>query len=121
MTFEKVNIFEKFKKIHKAFDPKIIAELNGQYIKLARFKGEYVWHSHENEDECFMVLEGHFDMELRDKTITIKEGELIVIPKGVEHRPLAQKEVKVLLFEPSSTINTGDTESEYRQVDLERI
>ncbi|MBC8344340.1 MAG: cupin domain-containing protein [Bacteroidetes bacterium] len=121
MYIDKLNLAEKFDKINKHYDPKIIAELNGQYMKLVKFKGDFVWHSHEMEDECFMVVEGEFDMQLRDKTIHLTKGELIVIPKGVEHRPLADKEVHILLFEPASTINTGDADSDYRQVDLERI
>ncbi|MBT3303592.1 MAG: cupin domain-containing protein [Bacteroidetes bacterium] len=118
---DKINLADKFRKINKHYDPKIIAELNGQYMKLVKFKGDFVWHSHENEDESFMVIEGEFTIELRDKAIHLTEGELIVIPKGVEHRPIAKKEVKVLLFEPSSTINTGEADSDFRQVNLDRI
>ena len=121
MIIDKINLADKFRKINKHYDPKIIAELNGQYMKLVKFKGDFVWHSHENEDESFMVIEGEFTIELRDKAIHLTEGELIVIPKGVEHRPIAKKEVKVLLFEPSSTINTGEADSDFRQVNLDRI
>ena len=117
----KINLAEKFSKVKHYWDPKIIAELNGQYLKVVKFKGDFVWHSHELEDECFMVLDGEFSMELRDKIIPVKKGELIVIPRGVEHRPVADKVVEVLLFEPASTLNTGDQQNDMTKKDLERI
>jgi len=104
---DKVNLTQKFSLFSKHWDPKIVGELNGQQIKLVKFKGSFVWHHHETEDELFFVVHGHFTMHFRDQLIEIDEGELIIVPHGVEHRPEAQDEVHVLLFEPASTINTG--------------
>ncbi len=105
---DKINIAEKLSMFSDYWNPRIIAELNGQHVKLVKFQGEFVWHKHETEDELFYVLEGEFRMEFRDKTVLLKENELIVVPKGVEHRPVADKEVSVMLFEPMSTLNTGE-------------
>ena len=118
---EKVIIAEKLKLFSEYWSPKIIGELNGQHVKLAKFQGEFVWHKHDNEDEMFLVIEGILKMELRDKTITINKNEFLIIPKGTEHRPVAEKEVSVMLFEPSSTLNTGDTENELTKHVLETI
>lgn len=118
---EKVIITEKLKLFSEYWSPKIVGELNGQHVKLVKFQGEFVWHKHENEDEMFLVLKGSFKMELRDKTIEINENEFIIIPKGTEHRPVAENEVSVMLFEPASTLNTGDTESELTKHNLETI
>ena len=118
---EKVIIAEKLKLFSEYWSPKIIGELNGQHVKLAKFQGEFVWHKHDNEDEMFLVIEGILKMELRDKTITINKNEFLIIPKGTEHRPIAEKEVSVMLFEPSSTLNTGDTENELTKYVLETI
>jgi mannose-6-phosphate isomerase-like protein (cupin superfamily) len=109
---EKINLTEKFSLFSEYWNPKIAGELNGQYVKLVKFKGPFVWHHHENEDELFYVVKGSFDMEFRDKTVTVNEGEFIIVPHGVEHRPNAKEEVHVLLFEPASTLNTGNTENE---------
>ncbi|MBK8550655.1 MAG: cupin domain-containing protein [Ignavibacteria bacterium] len=118
---EVINLKDKLGKFPGHYDPKIIAELNGQHVKLVKFKGDFVWHSHKDEDELFFVIKGSFFMDLRDKTVEIKEGEMIVIPKGVEHRPRADEEVHVLLFEPASTLNTGDVENEMTKKELEWI
>lgn len=109
---EKVNLKEKFSLFHEQWQPKIVGELNGQLVKLVKFKGPFVWHHHENEDELFFVVKGSFDMEFRDRTVTVDEGEFIIVPRGVEHRPNAAEETEVMLFEPSATLNTGNIENE---------
>ncbi len=108
MVPEKVNLGEKFGQIHEFWDPRIAGKLNGQLVKLVKFKGEFVWHKHDLEDEMFLVMNGKFNMELREKTVSLSAGEFIIIPRGVEHRPVAPEEVEVMLFEPASTLNTGD-------------
>ena len=118
---EKISIAKKFTKFHDHYNPRIIGELNGQLVKLVKFAGNFIWHHHDNEDELFLVIKGNFSMELPDKTIRINEGEFIIIPRGVEHRPVAEKEVEVLLFEPASTINTGTTQNERTIKKLEWI
>ena len=118
---QKINLGEKLSQIHDFWNPRIAGELNGQMIKLVKFHGEFVWHKHDNEDEMFLVLDGEFNMELRDKTITLRKNEFIIIPKGVEHRPVAPNEVSVMLFEPASTLNTGDTRGAMTRETLERI
>ena len=118
---DKVNVEDKFSQITDFWNPRIAGELNGQMVKLVKFKGEFVWHKHDNEDEMFFVVEGEFNMELRDKTIVIKENEFIIIPRGVEHRPVAPNEVSVILFEPATTLNTGDQRNEMTREHLERI
>jgi mannose-6-phosphate isomerase-like protein (cupin superfamily) len=117
----KINILEKFSLIHSHWDPKIIIELNQQHIKLVKFKGEFDWHKHETEDELFMVIKGKFDMQFRDKTISLSENEIIVVPHGVEHCPKAEAEVQVLLFEPISTLNTGNVRTEKTKNNLKKI
>ncbi len=117
----KINIEEKLKLINDHWNPRIAGELNGQQIKLAKFKGEFIWHRHDNEDEMFLVLKGSFKMELRDRTIELKEGEFIIIPKGTEHKPVADEEVSVMLFEPAATLNTGQIVNELTKTDLEKI
>ena len=109
---EKVKPADKFSLFNGFWEPKIVAELNGQYIKLAKLKGEFVWHEHEVEDEFFMVIKGHLTIRLRDKNVELDEGEFFVIPRGVEHMPVAENEVHVLMFEPKSTVNTGSTDSD---------
>ena len=104
---QKINLAEKLSLFTEHWRPKIIAELNGQHVKLAKFRGEFIWHQHEHEDELFLVVRGSFRMELRDRTVELREGEMFVVPRGVEHRPVADEEVAVLLFEPASTVNTG--------------
>jgi mannose-6-phosphate isomerase-like protein (cupin superfamily) len=106
---EKINLAEKLTKFHDHFKPRIIGELNGQHVKLVKFAAPFVWHHHEHEDELFLVIRGRFTMELRDRSVQLSAGEMIIIPRGVEHRPVADEEVEVLLFEPASTLNTGDT------------
>jgi len=118
---KKVNIEEKFALFKTHWDPKIIGELNNQQVKLVKFKGEFVWHKHDNEDEFFLTIHGNFDMHLRDQIITINEGEFIIIPRGIEHKPVAKQEVQVLLFEPVSVVNTGDTKSHLIKLNPDRI
>ena len=117
----KINIAQKLSKINDHWSPKIIGELNGQHVKLAKLNGEFVWHHHENEDELFMVIEGNLKIEFRNKTVDLESGEICIIPKGVEHKPVAEKEVSVLLFEPASTLNTGNTENHFTKHDLNKI
>lgn len=117
----KVNLSQKFSLFFEHWSPKIAGELNGQQVKLVKFKGEFVWHHHVNEDELFYVVKGSFDMEFRDRTVTINEGEFIIVPRGIEHRPNAKEEVEVMLFEPASTLNTGNTENERTVKELNRI
>ena len=103
-----INIQEKFKLFSELWTPKKIGELNGQQILLAKIKGEFIWHAHEHEDELFMIIKGSLMIEFRDKTIELNEGEIYIIPKGVEHKPIAQEEVHVLLFEPLDIKHTGN-------------
>jgi mannose-6-phosphate isomerase-like protein (cupin superfamily) len=111
MKIEKRNLEEKLNLISEYYKPKIAGELNDNYIKLAKFKGEFIWHKHENEDELFIILKGNLLIKFHDKEIKVSEGEFIVIPKGVEHKPVANKEVHLLLIEPKSTLNTGNIEN----------
>lgn len=107
-----VNIAEKFRQIPEYWSPRIAGELNDSYIKLAKLKGEFVWHLHENEDELFLVVKGRLLIKLRERDLYLEEGEFAVIPKGVEHCPVADEEVQVLLLEPKSTLNTGNVKNE---------
>ncbi|MFK7771468.1 MAG: cupin domain-containing protein [Saprospiraceae bacterium] len=117
-----INLQEKYKLIHEHWSPKIIGELNGQHVKLAKISGEFVWHSHEHEDELFMVIKGKLFMDFRDRTEIVKEGEIIIIPRGVEHRPRTEnEEVQIMLFEPASTVNTGKVVSDLTKENLEKI
>ena len=109
---EKVNLEAKFATFSEPWQPRIVGELNGQHVKIVRLLGEFVWHHHENEDELFLVLSGRLKIEFRDRVVELAEGELCIVPRGVEHRPVAAEEVKVLLFEPASTLNTGNVENE---------
>ncbi len=118
---EKVNIAEKLALFSDYYNPKIVGELNNQHVKLAKLKGEFIWHKHDVEDELFLVIKGKLIMELREKTVEINEGEFLVVPHGVEHKPVAPEEVHVLLFEPASTLNTGDTINELTRENLEKI
>jgi mannose-6-phosphate isomerase-like protein (cupin superfamily) len=118
---QKVNIAEKFAKISECWKPYVAAELNGQYVKLDKLKGPFVFHHHENEDELFLVVKGRFRMEFRDRHEWIEEGEFIVVPRGVEHRPVADEECWILLFEPTSTLNTGNVQNEMTVRELERV
>jgi mannose-6-phosphate isomerase-like protein (cupin superfamily) len=121
MTPAKVNLKDKLALFSAHWDPKIVADLNGQQVKLVKFQGPFTWHKHEKEDELFLVVEGAFDMEFREKTVRVEKGELIVVPRGVEHRPVAEKEAHVLLFEPATTLNTGDAGGPLTKRTLERI
>jgi mannose-6-phosphate isomerase-like protein (cupin superfamily) len=114
---QKVNPAEKFASISDHWNPRIAGELNGQYIKLVKFKGDFVWHHHDNEDELFLVVRGSFRMDYLDesgaaRSMDIREGEFVIMPRGVEHRPCADEEVEVMLFEPIGTLNTGNVENE---------
>ncbi|MBV9959085.1 MAG: cupin domain-containing protein [Acidobacteria bacterium] len=118
---DKVNINEKLSRFSGHWEPKIVGELNGQMVKLVKFKDEFVWHHHETEDELFLVVKGRMRMEFRGRDVWVEEGEFIIVPHGVEHRPVAPEETHVLLFEPATTLNTGNAESDLRQEVLERI
>jgi mannose-6-phosphate isomerase-like protein (cupin superfamily) len=118
---DKVNIADKFAKIVEYWKPHIAGELNGQMAKLVKTKGEFVFHHHENEDEMFFVVKGRFRMEFRDRIEWIEEGEFIIVPRGVEHKPVAPEECWILLFEPASTLNTGNVVNERTLPELERV
>jgi mannose-6-phosphate isomerase-like protein (cupin superfamily) len=118
---EKINLLEKFDLFNEHWSPKIIGELNGQQVKLVKFKGEFVFHQHETEDELFMVIKGRFRMQYRDKIVDINEGEIVIVPRGVEHKPIAEEEVWVMLFEPASTLNTGNVINEKTKTQLETL
>ena len=118
---EKVNLAEKFARFTAHWQPKIVGELNGQQVKLAKFAGPFEWHRHEKEDELFLVVRGQFRMEFRDRNIELEAGEFLIVPQGVEHRPVADAEVEVLLFEPAGTLNTGNVRSERTLEQLERL
>ena len=111
---QKVNLAEKLARFEDHWNPRIVGELNGQHVKLVKFQGPFVWHKHDQEDELFLLIRGSFRMEFRDSSVRLEAGELLIVPRGVEHRPVADEEVHVLLFEPVSTKNTGDGESELR-------
>ena len=117
----KINLDEKFAAFDDHWSPKIIGELNGQQVKLAKFQGPFVWHHHENEDELFLVHRGHFRLELRDRVLELGPGELVIVPRGIEHRPVADEEVEVLLFEPATTLNTGNVRNERTLDELARL
>ena len=118
---EKVKLAEKFSLFSDYWNPRVVGELNGQHVKLGKFKGEFTWHKHDNEDELFYVVKGSFDMHLRDKIIKINQGDFIIIPKGTEHKPVAADEVEVMLFEPASTLNRGDQINEFTKENLESL
>jgi len=109
---EKINLSKKLDAFTDYWSPKIVGELNGQHVKLVKLKGEFIWHHHDNEDELFYVVKGALRIELRDTTVTINEGEFFIVPRGVEHKPVAEEEVHVMLFEPMSTLNTGNIRNE---------
>lgn len=118
---QKVNLAQKLSLFTDHWSPKIIGELNTQHVKLVKFKGEFIWHHHETEDELFYVVKGSFDMHLRDKVIHLQQGEFIIVPHGVEHKPVATEEVEVMLFEPATTLNTGNTVHEKTVKVLEQL
>ena len=107
------SLIDKFKLINSYWEPKIVGELNGQFIKLAKFKGEFIWHQHDNEDELFFVIKGELKIKLEDRELMLREGDLAIIPRCTQHLPIAEDEVHVLLFEPKSTINTGEVTNEF--------
>jgi mannose-6-phosphate isomerase-like protein (cupin superfamily) len=118
---DKINLLEKFGLFSEHWSPKIVGELNGQQVKLAKLKGEFIFHQHENEDELFLVIKGMLKIDFRDKTVELNEGEVLIVPRGVEHKPVAEEEVWVLLFEPASTLNTGNLVNERTKTQLETI
>ncbi|HEX6631755.1 MAG TPA: cupin domain-containing protein [Gemmatimonadaceae bacterium] len=118
---EKVKLAEKFAQFAEPWQPKVVAELNGQQVKLVKLVGPFVWHHHEHEDELFLVVRGSFRMELRDRVIELAAGEFLVVPRGVEHRPVADEEAEVLLFEPVATLNTGNVRDVRTVDDPERL
>jgi len=118
---QKINLSQKFAAFADHWSPKIVGELNGQQVKLAKFKGPFIWHHHDDEDELFLVHRGNFRMELRDGTIELGPGDFVIVPRGVEHRPVADEEVEVMLFEPASTLNTGNVRNERTLDELSHI
>jgi len=133
---DKINLAKKFSQIHEYWKPYIAGELNGQLVKLDKLKGEFVWHHHKNEDEMFLVVKGQFRIEFREKaldqsssdrnvratrTVELEEGEFIIVPRGVEHKPIADEECWILLFEPASTLNTGNVQNEFTLHELDRV
>jgi len=118
---EVINLKEKFSLFSDHWSPKIIGELNGQAVKIAKVEGEFVWHDHKNEDELFYILKGELILEFRDKSITLREGDMTIIPRGVEHKPIAKEEVWLMLFEPMETKHTGDVVHELTKEKLDRI
>ena len=121
MTPRKVNLAQKFEEFREHWSPKIAGEVNDDYIKLVRFQGEFVWHKHENEDEMFLVVSGRITIRFRDGDVDLEENEFLVVPKGVEHCPVADEEAHVLLFEPKTTLNTGNVVNERTIAELDRI
>jgi mannose-6-phosphate isomerase-like protein (cupin superfamily) len=121
LSVDKVNIKDRFALFDEHWSPKIVGELNGQHVKLVKLLGEFVWHHHDEEDELFLLVKGRFRIEFRDRSVTLEEGEFIVVPRGVEHRPVADEEAHILLFEPASTLNTGNIQGEMSVAKLDRI
>jgi mannose-6-phosphate isomerase-like protein (cupin superfamily) len=121
MEIKKINIADKFSMFSEHWSPKIVGDLNQQQVKLAKLKGDFVMHKHDNEDELFLVIEGTLFIELEEKTIELNAGEFVIIPKGVNHKPHAPNEVKVLLFEPATTLNTGETTNHLTHNKLDRL
>lgn len=117
----KINPLKKSELIIEHWSPKILGELNNQQIKIAKIKGEFIWHKHDNEDEMFYVLTGSFEMHLRDRIIEMFEGDFIIIPKGIEHKPVANMEATIMLFEPKTTINTGNQINDFTKLDLDIV
>ena len=118
---EKINLDQKLSLFSDHWNPRIVGELNGQHVKLAKLKGEFIWHHHDHEDELFYVIKGVLRMEFRNKSVDINPGEMIIVPKGVEHKPVANEEVHVMLFEPATTLNTGNIENERTRKKLEQL
>lgn len=118
---ERIVLEEKFAGFSDHWNPRIVAELNGQHVKLAKIQGAFDWHSHEHEDELFFVHRGEFHMEFRDRTVLLRAGDMLVVPRGVEHRPVAESECEIMLFEPAATVNTGAVVSERTRATLQWI
>ena len=118
---QSINLAAKLSQIHDRWNPRIVGELNGQHVKLVKFQGEFDWHDHRDEDEMFLVVRGRFDMEFRDKTVPVREGEFLIVPRGVEHRPVAPDEVEVLLFEPAAIKHTGEVEDARTVREFQRL
>jgi mannose-6-phosphate isomerase-like protein (cupin superfamily) len=118
---KKVNLSDKLGLFSDQWHPRVVGELNGQLVKLAKLEGEFIWHQHEDEDELFLVLKGSLTIRLRDRDVSLDEGEFFIVPRGVEHQPIARDEVHVLLFEPATTVNTGDVKSDRTVEDLQWI
>lgn len=116
-----VNLSEKLRQFSDFWNPRVVGELNGQHVKLVKVRGEFVWHHHDVEDELFLVIHGRLDMHLRDRIVPIHEGEFFIVPRGVEHKPVAEAEAHILLFEPMSTLNTGNVRNERTRDSLERL
>jgi len=121
MEIKKVNLSEKFEKVTQPWSPKVVGELNNQFVKIAKFEGEFMMHEHENEDELFFVHKGKLFIELVDQTLELNPGEFVVIPRGVKHKPYVNEETEVMMFEPTSTLNTGSVENERTVTNLERL
>ena len=121
MEVRKVNLAEKFAEFTEQWSPKIAGEVNESYVKLVKFQGDFVWHKHENEDEMFLVVKGRFTMRFRDRDVALEENEFVIVPKGMEHCPVATEETHVVLFEPKTTLNTGNVHNERTIEELDRI
>jgi len=120
-AMEKINLAEKLKQVSEYWSPKIVGEVNDFHVKIVKFQGEFLWHHHENEDEMFLVVKGTMRMRFRERDVPVNEGEFIIVPRGIEHMPVAEEEVHVVLFEPKSTLNTGNVRNERTLPELERI
>ncbi|MBA2613985.1 MAG: cupin domain-containing protein [Bacteroidetes bacterium] len=118
---EKINIKDKLSLFSDYWNPRIVGELNGQHVKLVKFKGEFTWHKHDDEDELFYVIDGKFKMEFRDRTVDVLHNEFLIVPKGIEHRPVAENEASVMLFEPAATLNTGNVRNAFTKDDLSKL
>jgi len=118
---DKVNLREKLALFAEQWSPKIVGQLNGQMVKLVKFQGEFVWHHHDHEDEMFLVVHGRFRMDFKDREVWLEEGEFLIVPRGVEHRPVAPQEAHVLLFEPATTLNTGNVQNERTVAHLQTL
>jgi mannose-6-phosphate isomerase-like protein (cupin superfamily) len=118
---QKINLKDKFDLFSEYWSPKIIGDLNDSHVKIAKLKGDFVWHKHDNEDELFLIIKGTLLIQFRDQDITLTEGEFIIIPKGIEHKPFAEEEVHIILIEPKSTLNTGDVAGDLTKQELERL
>lgn len=121
MTADKVDLREALAKIREPWSPHLVAELNGQHVRLAKLIGEFTWHSHEHEDELFLVVDGELTLKLRDRDVHLREGQLFVVPRGVEHKPVSEDGASVLLFEPASTVNTGDADDPRRVTEVPEL